>query len=56
MSIVYVHNVNGHFLFTSFVYEYEGWVGGQKSPKFCLRSYWMPPYLDGLLAEICLEN
>ena len=40
-SNVYVHKVNDLFLFTSIVYK--GWVGGQKSPKFCLRSYWMPP-------------
>ena len=29
------------FLFTSFVCK--GWVGGLKSPKICLYSYWIPP-------------
>ena len=38
---VYAHKVKDHFLFTWIVYE--GWVGGPKSPKICLRSFWMPP-------------
>ena len=38
---VYACKVKGQCLLTSFVYE--GWVGGPKSPKICLCSYWMPP-------------
>ena len=40
---VYAYNVIYLFLFTLFVYV--GWVGGQKSLKFCLRSYLMAPNL-----------
>ena len=36
-SNVYAYKVNDLSLFTSFVYE--GWVGGPKGPKICLRSY-----------------
>ena len=36
---VYAYMVNNLFSFTSFVYN-----GGQKVPKVCPRSYWMPPY------------
>ena len=25
-----------------YFFVYEGWVSGQKTPKFCLRSYWIP--------------
>ena len=32
-SNVYAYKINDYFLFTSFVFE--GWVGGQKCPKFC---------------------
>ena len=38
---VYASKVNDLFLVTLFVYE--RWVGGPKSTKICLRSYWMPP-------------
>ena len=33
----YPYKLKDIFLFTFFVYE--RWVGGQKSPKVCLRSY-----------------
>ena len=36
-SNVYAYRVNDVFLFTLLVYE--GWVGVQKCPKFCLHSY-----------------
>ena len=36
-SNVYAYKKNDLFLFTSF--DYEGWMGGPKSPKICLRSY-----------------
>ena len=41
---VYAYKVKDLFLFTSFIYK--GWVGGPKSPKFCLRSHRIPPYAD----------
>ena len=34
---VYAYKVNDCLLFNQVVYE--GWVGGQKYPKICLRSY-----------------
>ena len=43
-SNTYAYKVHDLFLLTWFVYK--EWVGGQKSSKICLRSYWMPLFLD----------
>ena len=43
-SNVYAYVVNDLFLTTSFTYLRD--VGGQKSPRICLRSYWIAQYIN----------
>ena len=53
--IVYVHNKDGLVFFTKIVSK--GYVGGQKREKFCLRSYWIAPYLDySIVAQILSKH